>query len=217
MKKKRSLIPIILFALVCAFAFVPTKSFASDNELSFVIKNLQKKYDSIETLSADFLQEAYSSSLQSSERAKGTVAFKKPGMMRWDYFGGGKIISNGKFIWVYQVELAQVIESRVDPAQPSITTDFLAGVGNLEADFIVKLAESNNTGYILNLTPKTQMGNTRELKVEINKEFLLKKTIAIDNFNNETRVEFLDIKINNEIANDLFEYKEEKGIKIIRP
>ena len=79
---------IVLFALLCTFAFAPAKATAKD-ELPGIIKNLQQKYDKIETLSADFLQEAYSSTLDSSERAKGTVSFKKPGMMRWDYYGGG--------------------------------------------------------------------------------------------------------------------------------
>ena len=74
------------------------------------------------------------------------------------------IVSNAKFIWVYQPELAQVIETKVDPAKPSITTDFLTGVGNLENDFIVKLISSNKEGYILSLTPKIPMGNTKELK-----------------------------------------------------
>ncbi|MBE9532411.1 MAG: outer membrane lipoprotein carrier protein LolA, partial [Proteobacteria bacterium] len=99
--KKISILVFPLFALVCVLMLTPTNSAAKEVELSFVIENLQNKYDNIETLSADFLQEAYSSSLKSSQRAKGTVAFKKPGMMRWDYYGGGQIISNGKFIWVY--------------------------------------------------------------------------------------------------------------------
>jgi outer membrane lipoprotein carrier protein len=214
--KKQTLLLILLFTLSFALACAPTFASAS-GELSIVISNLQMKYESITTLSADFEQEAYSQSLQSSEHAKGTVAFKKPGMMRWDYFGGGKIVSNGKFIWVYQPDLAQVIETTVDPSKPNITTDFLTGIGNLEKDFSVTLLSSGATGYTLSLVPKIPMGNTRELIIEIDNTFLLKKTTAIDTFNNETRVEFLDIKINNDLPNESFEYKEQRGIKIIRP
>ncbi len=215
-KPSRLFLPLLFLVLITTFAFTP-KSSASGDELRTVIKGLEKKYASISTMSADFLQEAYSSSLQSTEHAKGTVSFKKPGMMRWDYHGGGMIVSNGKFIWVYEPELAQVIETKVDPAKPNITTSFLTEVGNLEDDFIVELISSDEKGYELSLTPKLPMGNTKELRVEIDREFLLKKTTAIDSFNNETRVEFLDIKINIEIPDDEFEYKEQRGIKIIRP
>ena len=52
---------------------------------------------------------------------------------------------------------------------------------------------------------------------QIDRDFILKKTTAIDSFNNETRVEFHDININTAIPNDNFEYREEPGIKIIRP
>ena len=215
-KTSRLFLPLLFLVLLTTFAFT-SKARAGGDELRFVIEGLEKKYASISTMSADFLQEAYSISLQSSEHAKGTVSFKKPGMMRWDYFGGGVIVSNGKLIWVYEPELAQVIETKVDPTKPNITTDFLTDVGNLESDFVVKLLSSDEEGYELSLTPKLPMGNTKELRVKIDRDFLLKKTTAIDSFNNETRVEFLGISINTGIPDDTFEYKEQKGIKIIRP
>ena len=108
-------------ALALALAPDYAEAGSPDDEQSYIIKNLQKKYESMTTLTADFLQEAYSVSLDSSEFAKGTVAFKKPGMMRWNYYGGGNIVSNGKFIWVYQPELAQVIETGVDPDKAEVS------------------------------------------------------------------------------------------------
>lgn len=212
----RLFIIFLFLVLMTVFAFTP-KSRAGGDELRFVIEGLEKEYATISTMTADFLQEAYSASLKSIERAKGTVSFKKPGMMRWDYSDERQIISNNKFIWVFDPELAQVIETKVDPAKPNITTDFLTEVGNLEKDFSVKLIRSDEEGYELSLTPRLPMGNTKELRVELDRGFILKKTTAIDSFNNETRIEFLDIKTNIEIPDDEFEYKKQKGIKVIRP
>lgn len=210
--------PFILFLLI----FLPVLSALSNKaeakgNLPDIIAGLQTRYETITTLSAGFTQEVFSNSLQSSEHAQGTVRFKKPGMMRWDYTGGGYIISNGKLIWVYEPELAQVMEIKVDTTRPAMLTNFLSGINRLEKDFIVKLLSFDAAGYGLSLTPKRAMGNTRELLVDIDRDFLIKKSIAIDNFNNETRVKFHDIKINIEIPNDDFEYKEQKGIKLIRP
>ncbi len=216
MRHAKLFIMLLSIILSTTFAFA-LKSKASGDELRTVITELEKKYSAITTMTADFTQEAYSSSLKSSEHAEGTVSLKKPGMMRWDYSDEKQIISNGKFIWVFDPELAQVVETRVDPAKANITTDFLTEVSNLEKDFSVTLIRSDNKGYELSLTPKQPMGNTKELRVELNKEFILKKTTAIDSFNNETRIEFLDIKTDIEIPNDKFEYKEQKGIKVVRP
>ena len=210
-------IAILFFLMLLPVALAEAGKAETKDILPGIIAGLQTKYNSISTLSAEFVQEAYSSTLESSEHARGTVSFKKPGMMRWDYFGGGEIVSNGKLIWVFDPDLAQTIETSVDPSRPGISTDFLSGLGNLERDFEIKLLRVDATGYELSLTPKTPMGNTTKLLVEIDKDFLLKKTTAIDSFNNETRVEFHGIKINIEIPNDRFVYKKQKGIKIIRP
>ncbi len=204
-----------LFLLSALSAF-SAHAEAKDN-LPDIIYGLQTRYNTITTLSAEFVQEAYSSTLDSSEHAKGTVSFKKPGMMRWDYFGGGLIISNGKFVWVYDPDLAQVMETSVDPSKPGITTNFLSGLSDLKRDFVVELLNAGASGYELSLTPKTPLGNTKELIIEIDRDFLLKKTTAIDSFNNETRVTFHDIKINIDLPDDKFVYKKQKGIKIIRP
>jgi outer membrane lipoprotein carrier protein len=202
------LLPI---ALTCS-----TKAVAEEN-LDNVIHELQVKYDNIEILTARFTQEVFSSSLGGSERAEGTVSFKKPGKMRWLYSGGGEIISNGKLVWVYDPELAQVIETDVDLSRPTITTDFLSGLGNLQHDFDIKLLKADASGFDLSLTPRTPMGNTVELIVQIDRTYLLKKTIAIDSFKNETRVTFHAINISGYLPDSDFEYTAKPGIKIIRP
>jgi outer membrane lipoprotein carrier protein len=138
-------------------------------------------------------------------------------MLRWDYAGVEKIISNGQLVWVFDPDLMQATETMVDPLSPGISTDFLTGIGNIDTDFEIKLLKEDASGFTLSLIPRGYMGNTEELIVEIDRTYLLKKTIAIDNFKNETRVEFHAISVNAPIQDTHFEYVAGPGVSIIRP
>ena len=69
---------------------------------------------------------------------EGTVYYRKPGRMRWEFEGQDQelIVSDGKQIYSYQPDLNQVIETPLDQAfRSSKFAAFLLGIGNVERDF----------------------------------------------------------------------------------
>jgi outer membrane lipoprotein carrier protein len=107
----------ILFFLVLAF---PLTLLARD--IDSIVARIQEKYEKVSTLSARFVQETYIKTLDKREFAEGKVYFQKPGKMRWDYTApaGDVVVSDGLTLWVYESELAQVIETPARKATASV-------------------------------------------------------------------------------------------------
>ncbi|MEK7773016.1 MAG: outer membrane lipoprotein chaperone LolA [Deltaproteobacteria bacterium] len=203
---------------IALFLFLSAISEAGD--LNHVIGGLQKKYDSITSLSADFTQEFSSKAAKKTLTSEGRVFFKKPGRMRWIYSGPTKdeIVSNGRTVWVYQPDLNQVMERPADAASSSIATDFLAGVGKIKKQFEISIAEEGKDSYRLELIPKEANLNIKRIFLDVDKAtFLVVRTAIDDSFGNETRVSFRNIKTGTAQQDSFFEFKPPKGAAIVRP
>jgi len=199
-------------------AILPVRAFAAG--VDDIVEKLQKNYDSISSIEASFSQNVFSASLNKSEKSEGKVFFKKPGKWKWLYSdtAKGSFTSNGAKVWLYDPELNQVIEKRVDERASGITTDFLTGVGKLKSDFSVKLAEKRQTTLLLELTPKTQLPYVKVLFLEVDSaKVLVVKTIVTDYLGNRTEISFKDIQINPQIKDSVFEFEPPKNSIVVRP
>lgn len=180
---------------------------------------LQKKYEDLDTISAEFAQESFSAALGQTEVSRGTVYFKKPGKMRWDYSGPSKdrLVSNGHILWLYQHDLGQAIERPVSD-EPDIARDFLSGVGSLDRDFSIRIEEDRGKTCLLGLEPRKFQPGIKALFIEVDKSSLLVvKTIVEDPFGNRTTVSLENIRLNEPLKDSLFEFVPPEGVRILRP
>ena len=212
----RLCLPLFL-AVIITLALTGRTSAADSAQ---VVSKLQKKYESITSLSATFRQETASKSLGQPHISEGVVYFKKPGKMRWIYQTPSKdeLISNGRMIWVYQPDLNQVMERSTEGAPSSIATDFLSGIGNLARDFSITIEDSSAGVYLLNLAPKVEEPNVKDIRLEVDrKSFLVLKTFIEDYFGNVTTVSFTDIKLNAPQKDSFFDFTPPKDAAVIKP
>ena len=103
-----------------------------------IVAKLQARYDTTSAFRADFSQRTTVTSVGDSDEAKGTVAFRKPGKMRWNYQAPDEqqIISDGTTMWIYQPADKQAIKAPFKAAFVSSTPiSFLTGVGRITDDF----------------------------------------------------------------------------------
>lgn len=207
---------VFLFAFTAALC----GSSPAAEDVNRIVDELQRKYGSISTIEAGFTQEVAARGLAKPQASEGRVYFKKPGKMRWAYSRPERdeLVSNGKTVWVYQPDINQVMERPARGVQSTIATDFLSGVGNLNKDFNITLAEERKDAYVLSLAPKEPLQNVQRIFVELDrKTFLISKTVVQDLFGNETRVLFKDIKVNAPQKDGLFEFRAPEGATVIRP
>ncbi|MEE9614021.1 MAG: outer membrane lipoprotein chaperone LolA [Thermodesulfobacteriota bacterium] len=189
-------------------------------ELDGIVSRLQETYDEVSTLSAAFIEEAYSKSLGTTELSKGKLHLKKPGKVRWKYLGPreDELVSDGRTFWAYHPDLSQVIETPASNIAPNVGINFLMGMGNLREDFSIKLLEEKKDVYLLALTPAEAQQGVKDIRIEVSrKSSLVVKTIVEDPFGNRTTVSLEDIVLNAELKDSLFEFIVPKGVKVITP
>lgn len=187
---------------------------------TFVADNVQKKYETIKTLEADFVQVALSMGMNKGRVSSGKVQIKKPGKMKWVFKTPEEdvIVSNGTSMWIYQKDLNQVIESKIEANTPQVAMNFLAGAGNMEKDFKVELIDTTSDSYELRLSPKKSIPHVNEIILLVDKKtFVVIKTTVKDAFGGQTSVEIKNIKTNREIKDKVFEFTPPKGVTVINP
>ena len=120
---------------------------------------LQRRYDLVIDSSRDFTHTYEGGMLRTRLVERGTVLFKKPGRMRWDYREPERklFLSDGERLYSYLPEDRQVLIGRL-PDQDEATTPalFLAGTGNFVDDFTAAfdvVQDPPPDSYVLRLTP----------------------------------------------------------------
>jgi len=86
---------------------------------------------------AVFTQTVADSSGQISQKSSGTVQFQRPGKFRWTYSKTYEqlIVGDGETLWIYDKDLNQVTQRKLDKALGSSPAALLAGADDIEKYF----------------------------------------------------------------------------------
>lgn len=213
------IITLSLFILALAAPAAAEKSETAEA----LAERVQKLYETVPSYSAEFVQTSHLRTTGQSMEAKGTVAFKKPGKMRWVYETPMKqeIISDGETLWVYQPEDKQVMVSEAErflKSRASIT--FLAGQGDLKEEFNLSLGEAPDgaaEGPVLELTPKQEDPTVaRVLLIVDPKASTVVESWVYDFMGNATSVRFLNPETGITLDDEQFTFEPPRGTDIIQ-
>jgi chaperone LolA len=145
-------------------------------------------------------QELVVASAGKTMHAKGTVAFKRPGKMRWSLTDGSTqvIVADGKTLWFYQPDEQQVLTAPFQAAFRSSTPiSFLTGVGRLSEDFEVALAGEGEGQVRLALKPRKGEGELGRLQLSVDAQsYDIVGAEIVDPLGNTTRLRFSDLRRN---------------------
>ncbi|MDH5545338.1 MAG: outer membrane lipoprotein chaperone LolA [Gammaproteobacteria bacterium] len=202
MKLKR----VVLGSLLLVFA-LPTLA-ADKNEILTFFKSLN-------SFSAEFEQTIEKSQLAISETSRGKLFIQKPGKFRWDYAlpYEQQIVSNGKKVWIYDVDLGQVTVKPMDKAIGNTPALLLSSEKALEQSFTV--GESNTIDGIrwTSLKPKDTDAGFNEILMGFSGKDL-KEMMLVDNLDQVTRVVFTHFQRNPQIPASTFEFQVPKGADV---
>ncbi|MDZ4184740.1 MAG: outer membrane lipoprotein carrier protein LolA [Desulfuromonadales bacterium] len=196
---------------------------------------------------ADFFQESRIAALDRSQRGRGTVMFLfEPGdnrrapvaMFNWQYQEPSEqeIVSDGRTMWVYLPESRQVIESDLTLVNRGGTVNpvtFLSGLGNLSREFSIMYATPNTDSkgnYILELRPKQSSQLIRNLQIVVDRDavqeqvnpkgrvyFPILSTIVTDPSDNQTIIEFSNVRVNRGLSRADFRFMQPPGVELVKP
>lgn len=212
------------FLFVGLHLVVPRVAAEEPPTLTELVQSIQKHYESVEDLSARFEQESEVLGSRRKRNAQGTVKFKKPGMMRWDYTGPvvQSYIADGEKFYYYNVAekfvAVRPLKQAFDTPTPN---DFLEGLGKLEQSFNVSAPSDGirdeNGLFRVVLTPRIQgpSGYSLTLVVKENRRDLWGVEFT-DAMGSKTVVRFLEVQENTGIADGVFEFIPPEGVAVRR-
>lgn len=180
------------------------------------IASLKAFYTDTKTMRADFSQVVTDKQGRKVQEVQGVMQLKRPNKFRWDYNKPfeQQIISDGKQIWLYDTELAQVTVRGISKALGSSPAALLAGGESLEKNFkLMDTARKDNLEWVSALPLEPDSG--------FEKIFLgfsdsrLQKMELTDSFGHNTSIVFSNLAQNNSISDGIFVFKVPKGVDLI--
>ena len=189
-------------------------------EVDSIIEGVQDFYAQAQDLRAQFSQSYYYKVYDRKQLSEGTVYFKKPGKMRWDYQKPSKkvFVSDGELLWVYEPEENQAFKQSLAKAQLPVALSFMSGQGKLKEAFNAKLLKSpNEQSYLLELIPKAHEGDYKALRLTVNRQsYQVLASTVIDPVGNSNHLTFKNLKTNLGLPNSGFQFVPPKGLRIIQ-
>ncbi len=213
---------VLATVIVLMIPWMTRAGAAETPPLEQLIVKMQETYDTTQDLTAKFVQELTLASIKKTEREEGTVYFKNPGRMYWEYIRpkSKKLVVNPQKAWLYVPEDHVVyIQDAKSMYQSKVILRFLSGTGKMRNDFQIEYAAPQATDkeghYLLVLTPKqADLGIDRlHLTVDRNSHQILQCRFS-DAFGNLTRIRFQNISTNNQLPESLFHFKPPGGVEI---
>lgn len=169
------------------------------------IHPLQQAIDQLVTFQADFVQEQPEDHFFRVNRAFGEFYLARPGMMRWNYTRPDpqQILVDGRHLWVYEPELAQVTVQRVSEIQGDIPLAWLLFEEPIEQTYQIVKAGTRDGLTWFNLRPKSA---TFFQSIEVGlKDQQIHAVWMYQGATEVTKVTFSNIQQNQPIAYQHFE------------
>lgn len=188
-------------------------------EVKALVERVQGFYEKTQDFTAKFQQDYSYKTFKRKQTSTGTVAFKKPGLMRWEYLQPSArtfVISNDK-VYAYDPQAMTLTKGNFDSSQLSASVTFLWGKGKLADEFnIEKVACKGCKGVLLQLTPKKPDPRFRMVKLEVDPNTAqVRRSIVIDPDGSENAITFSELKTNTGIKDDAFKLTPAANTQVI--
>ena len=220
-KMLKSILSVIVVCLFAA-ASVRAETMASggapvSKDLKQVLDRLQRHYHDTNSFTAKFNEEIATVGAPKKNRT-GTVSFRKPGRMRWEFDDPEKqtIVSDGETLYSYDPDLNQVVETLLKQAlKSSSATSFLLGIGNINRDFKAAFAHpATPTGLVDLILDAKSGGYVIQVGLDPKSYNLMTLTLT-DQLGDVTRIDFSDIHDNVELSDSIFAFKTPTGADVV--
>lgn len=188
-------------------------------------------YNRTSSMSARFTQRYRNRVYQRTQVSTGTVRFRRPGMMRFDYDApnGKVVVSDGNNLVVYEPPgegqpRGQYFEQPMGDAQLPAALGFLMGTGSFTRDYRFRLldaAQLQFQGQILELRPRRPSPHyTRILLfVDANEatQGTIHRVVIVDHSNNQNRFDFEEQNHTRAVPESTFRWRPPANARRVQP
>jgi outer membrane lipoprotein carrier protein len=209
-KLKLLLHPALLAGLLLA---VQLKVSAAD-----ALEELVQKTRGISSYQARFNQKIKDQFDNLKDQSEGDFILQKPFKFIWHTQSPyeQKIVSDGENLWTFDIDLDQVNIQTLNKALGNTPVFLLeADAATLANTFVVnKLQSGDDVAQTFELKPK-QAGYAFERMLVLFKADRLQEILLYDTLGQKTIVDFSDIKVNQPLDPDVFNFKIPQGVDVV--
>lgn len=180
------------------------------------VSSLKDFFLNTQSMRAEFKQEVIDKQGRRVQKVEGTMQLQRPNKFRWDYQKPyeQQIISDGKQVFLYDVDLQQVTVRDLSKTLGSSPAAMLAGGEAVEKSFTLKNAvRKDDLTWVLALPKDKESGFDRVLLGF--KEGQLKKMELYDSFSHVTHIAFNQIERNPALTTQTFLFTTPKGVDVV--
>ncbi|OGV78440.1 MAG: outer membrane lipoprotein carrier protein LolA [Methylotenera sp. RIFCSPLOWO2_02_FULL_45_14] len=173
-------------------------------------------YEQTQAMHAKFHQLVTDKQGRKVQEVDGEMQLKRPNKFRWDYNQPfeQQIISDGKQVWLYDVDLAQVTVRELGKALGSSPAALLAGGDEIDKSF--KLVNAYAKGGLdwVSANPKDKESGFEKILLGF-KDNKLQEMSLIDSFGHNTKIVFSQLELNPVLDDKSFLFKPPKGVDVV--
>lgn len=147
----------------------------------------------------------------------GVFSFQRPGKFKWAVQKPYEqlVISDGRQVFQFDPDLAQVTERKVDAAIGTSPAAILFGSGSLEQSFDVSALPAKDGVEWLRAKPRTADAGFSRVDIGM-KDNLPVRVELLDSFGQTTRVDLSAIQANPSLPAKEFQFTAPKGVDVVK-
>jgi len=173
-------------------------------------------FEHTRTLEAGLSQTVYDDKGKPLQHATGRVALQRPGRVRWEYLSPDPqlLLIDGRRLWIYDKELAQVTVKPVREALATAPIVLLTEASGIEDEF--EITDRGRQGGLkwVELRPRVQDSEFERIDFAFEGDKVA-QMVLFDQFGQRTAIRFTDERINIELPAETFRFEVPAGVDVI--
>ncbi|QYJ22708.1 outer membrane lipoprotein chaperone LolA [Achromobacter sp. ES-001] len=199
-------------AVVAALSLAPALTFAASAQ-----EQLKSFVATVTSATGSFSQYTVNNQGRTQPAQIGVFSFQRPGKFKWAVQKPYEqlVVSDGRVLFQFDPDLAQVTERKVDAAIGTSPAAILFGSGSLEQSFDVSALPSKDGVDWLRAKPRTADAGFSRVDIGM-KDNLPVRVELLDSFGQTTRVDLSSIAANPSLPAKEFQFTAPKGVDIVK-
>jgi outer membrane lipoprotein carrier protein len=180
------------------------------------IEKLHAFIEQTRSARATFTQTVADSSGQITQQASGTVQFQRPGRFRWTYSKPYEqlIVGDGEKLWIYDKDLNQVTQRKLDKALGSSPAALLAGADDIEKYFSLNALGKKGKLDWLEVRPYNEDSLFDKVRLGFNRN-TLEVMELYDHFGQKTTIKLSRLERNPVTPADTYTFTIPDGVDVV--
>lgn len=182
------------------------------------LERLQRRLDGIRSFRARFVQEYEPRAFSRRQVEGGTVAFQRPGRMRWDYEWPEEKLAlcDGERVWIYYPgEKRAEVERLAGLGEEAPAAQILLGRWRIAERFRLQAVARRDGEVTLHLEPAREMGGLRAVRLTVSEgDLTLRALEAEEEGGNILRYRFEGWREGEPLPDRLFWFEPPEGVSV---